>query len=340
MSARARGSFAADPQRGAPETVAQAQVAVPLVVLLRDAAVRRELRLTSLQATAIDKVLADVDYPLWWVRDLKDDETQVKCARAFEHLQKNLESTLQESQRQRVDGLLLQFHGWASLLIPKFAEKLAITSDQQVRLRELLKPTEDKMAASSGTLTADQQQQIRAALSATQQTKLGQLVGAKFNTAAIRGRFCGAPAFSEVAEWINTDPLTWEQLRGKVVVLHYWAFGCINCVRNLPHYQAWHEKLTDKGVTMIGLHTPETAAEKVADAVRAKVRENQMKYAIGIDAAAKNWNLWANRWWPSVYLVDQLGYVRSWWYGELNWQGGNGEEVMRKRIEDLLAERD
>ena len=89
---------------------------------------------------------------------------------------------------------------------------------------------------------------------------------------------------------------------------------------------------------IVGVHTPETQGEREVDRVRKKVEENQMAYPIAIDNSSSNWTAWSNSWWPSVYLIDKCGGVRYWWYGELNWQGAEGEKIMRRRIEELLVE--
>ena len=88
------------------------------------------------------------------------------------------------------------------------------------------------------------------------------------------------------------------------------------------------------------MHTPETEGERKLESVRQKVKENQMEYPILMDSDWKVWNAWTNRVWPSVYLIDKKGNVRYWWYGELNWQGAKGEQFMRGKIEQLLAERE
>ncbi|MBA4018905.1 MAG: hypothetical protein C0483_17190 [Pirellula sp.] len=317
----------------------KAAAAMPLVLVLREEAVREQLRLTKEQATALDTLLAEVDYPLWYVRDAKDVETQSKCARAFDHLEKNLQTLLPAAQRARVDGILLQSHGWPTLLVPRFSAALALTADQQSRIRELLRPAADAPSATANeALSAVKQKQIKEVLDAAQQGKLSQLMGPAFSATRIRRRPCFAPEFVEVDQWFHSEPLDRRKLAGKVVAVHFWAFGCINCVRNLPHYKSWNEKYADRGLVVIGFHTPETQAERNIDSVGAKVKENGMRYPIAIDGAAKNWNAWATRWWPSVYLVDKRGYVRYWWYGELNWEGAQGEAFLRKKIEELLAE--
>jgi hypothetical protein len=92
-------------------------------------------------------------------------------------------------------------------------------------------------------------------------------------------------------------------------------------------------------VTILGIHTPESEGEKDIDRVRKKVRENGMEYPVAIDNQAQTWKTWTNNMWPSTYLIDKRGYVRYWWYGELNWEGAQGEKYMREKIEELLAEK-
>jgi thiol-disulfide isomerase/thioredoxin len=148
------------------------------------------------------------------------------------------------------------------------------------------------------------------------------------------------PELQDVSEWINTRPLAWKDLRGQVVVVHFWTFGCINCIHNQPHYKAWHEKYSGKGVTLIGFHTPETKEEYDLDKVRQKVKDAGLAYPIAVDNDGKNWKAWDNRWWPCTYLIDKKGNVRYRWDGELNWKESKGEEKMRAKIEELLSEKD
>ena len=89
---------------------------------------------------------------------------------------------------------------------------------------------------------------------------------------------------------------------------------------------------------IIGIHTPETQAERDPDRVRSKVKEAAFTYPVVVDNEKTNWNAWGNSMWPSVYLIDKRGNLRYWWYGELNWQGTEGEKIMRECIEELLAE--
>lgn len=149
-----------------------------------------------------------------------------------------------------------------------------------------------------------------------------------------------APELAErpESEWINSKPRKLADLRGRVVVLHFWTFGCINCIHNQPHYKSWQERYARKGVTQIGVHTPESDGERDVEQVREAARKAKLDYPIVIDGDGQIWKTWGNRWWPCTYLIDKRGVVRYRWDGELNWKEARGEELMRKRIDELLAE--
>ena len=89
---------------------------------------------------------------------------------------------------------------------------------------------------------------------------------------------------------------------------------------------------------VLGVHTPETEAEHDLARLRAKVNDGGLAYPIAIDNRKQTWATWTNNMWPSVYLIDKRGHVRTWWYGELNWDGAEGEKYLRQRIEELLGE--
>jgi peroxiredoxin len=89
---------------------------------------------------------------------------------------------------------------------------------------------------------------------------------------------------------------------------------------------------------ILGIHTPESEGEKNIEAVKEKARAENFDFPIVVDNERQNWTTWGNGMWPSVYLIDKQGYLRYWWYGELNWQGNDGESIMRRHIEELLSE--
>lgn len=145
-----------------------------------------------------------------------------------------------------------------------------------------------------------------------------------------------APEFAGVTDWVNTKPLKLANQRGKVVVVHFWTNGCINCVHNYPHYRGWQERYkTDKRFLMVGVHTPEFASEKDVDRIKERMAKNKLTFAVAVDNDQKTWQAWGNRWWPSVYLVDKAGQVRYRWDGEL---GDDGYKQVTVRLDALLAE--
>jgi len=139
-------------------------------------------------------------------------------------------------------------------------------------------------------------------------------------------------------DWFNSPVLKLSALRGRVVVLHFWTFGCVNCRHNDAAYKAWFQKYATKGVTMIGVHTPETGREHDLKRLKKSIEERGLKYPIVVDADGKTWTAWGNRWWPSIYLIDKQGFVRYRWDGELGWKGAKGKAIMEKKIDELLAE--
>jgi peroxiredoxin len=147
-----------------------------------------------------------------------------------------------------------------------------------------------------------------------------------------------APEFAGITSWLNTTPLKLADLRGRVVVVHFWTNGCINCIHNYPSYRNWQAKYADRSVTIVGVHTPEFEAEKDLDRLRKRAADNRLTFPIAVDSDGKTWAAWGNRFWPAVYLVDKKGKVRYRWEGELNFKETRGEEEVARRIDALLAE--
>ncbi len=141
--------------------------------------------------------------------------------------------------------------------------------------------------------------------------------------------------------WINTpdkSPIKLSSRKGKVTIVHFWTFGCINCKHNLPIYTRWQKKFAHRGVEIIGVHTPETDEEKITSNVFREVKRIGITYPVLIDRTGKNWNRWKQQFWPTVYLIDKNGHVREYWEGELEWNNGGGENILYNKIEELLKE--
>ena len=141
-----------------------------------------------------------------------------------------------------------------------------------------------------------------------------------------------APEIGRV--WLNSTPLSFRQLRGRVVLVDFWDYTCVNCIRTLPYVQAWHECYGDKGLTVIGVHTPEFAFAQYESNVERGIREFGLTYPIVIDSNREIWKAFANRYWPTKYLLDKDGYLRYGHFGE----GGYGE--CEQVIQELLREMD
>jgi peroxiredoxin len=146
-----------------------------------------------------------------------------------------------------------------------------------------------------------------------------------------------APEFAQGTAWLQSDPLTMASLRGQVVVVHFWTFGCINCVHNYPVYKAWQRKYAGKGVTIVGIHTPEFKREADVKQIRAQAERHGLNFPIALDHDERNWKAWNNRYWPSIYLIDKKGQVRYRWEGELHLDSVEGRQFS-SRIDELQAE--
>jgi cytochrome c biogenesis protein CcdA/thiol-disulfide isomerase/thioredoxin len=144
--------------------------------------------------------------------------------------------------------------------------------------------------------------------------------------------FGAAPEFAGVTEWVNSKPLSLQQLRGKVVLIDFWTYSCINCLRTLPHVKAWYRTYHKRGLVVVGVHTPEFAFEHVAGNVRSAVRRLGVKYPVALDNDYGTWNAWQNQYWPAKYLIDRRGHLRYYHFGE-------GEyDTTEARIRTLLGE--
>jgi thiol-disulfide isomerase/thioredoxin len=139
-----------------------------------------------------------------------------------------------------------------------------------------------------------------------------------------------APEIGRV--WLNSNPLSFRQLRGRAVLVDFWDYTCVNCIRTLPYVQAWHERYRDMGLTVIGVHTPEFTFAQYESNVERGIREFGLTYPIVIDSDREIWKAFANRYWPTKYLLDKDGYLRFGHFGE----GGYGE--CEQVIQELLRE--
>jgi thiol-disulfide isomerase/thioredoxin len=142
-----------------------------------------------------------------------------------------------------------------------------------------------------------------------------------------------APGFRGIEQWLNTRGGKQPSLRNKVVLVDFWTYSCINCLRTLPHLKAWDAAYRKAGLVIVGVHTPEFAFEHVPSNVRDAVKRFGIRYPVAIDNGYKTWDAYSNNYWPAEYLIDRSGHVRHHHFGEGEY--GSTEQLIR----ELLAER-
>jgi cytochrome c biogenesis protein CcdA/thiol-disulfide isomerase/thioredoxin len=163
-------------------------------------------------------------------------------------------------------------------------------------------------------------------------TQLGQRCLSSSESASSLRDHGRAPNFTGISAWINSKPLTIAQLRGKVVLVDFWTYSCINCLRTLPHLKAWDAAYRKAGLVIVGVHTPEFAFEHVVSNVRRATHDLGVRYPVAVDNGYDTWRAYHNGAWPTEYLVDRSGHVREIKEGE-----GRYDDTERA-IRELLGE--
>jgi len=126
-----------------------------------------------------------------------------------------------------------------------------------------------------------------------------------------------APEFNGLSNWMNSDPVhSMKDLRGKVVLIDFWTYSCINCIHTLPYVKKWHGKYANKGLVVIGVHAPEFDFEKIPKNVVQAVKDYEIRYPVALDNGFSLWRAYKNRYWPALYLIDSDGMVRFMHFGE------------------------
>ncbi|MBI2611730.1 cytochrome c biogenesis protein DipZ [Candidatus Gottesmanbacteria bacterium] len=153
-----------------------------------------------------------------------------------------------------------------------------------------------------------------------------------------------APEFVGIVKWLNLpegnlpagrqeESLTMSQLKGKVVLIDFWTYTCINCIRTLPYVTSWYEKYKDDGLIVVGVHTPEFEFEKKTENVENAIRQYKITYPVAQDNDYKTWDAYSNRYWPAKYLIDKDGILRYYHFGEGKYE--ETEEAIRTLLKDL-----
>lgn len=134
-------------------------------------------------------------------------------------------------------------------------------------------------------------------------------------------------------EWVNSAPLTLASLRGRVVLVDFWDYTCVNCIRTLPYVVEWHRRYHDKGLTVIGVHAPEFSFARTKELVAAAIVRFGIEYAVAMDNGYMIWQAFANKCWPAKYLIDKDGYMRFFHLGEGDYAGT--EEAIRTLLREI-----
>ena len=153
------------------------------------------------------------------------------------------------------------------------------------------------------------------------------------NDLPVEGHF---PSLDGATGWLNSEPLTPDGLKGKVVAVDFCTYTCINWLRSLPYIRAWAETYGDQGLVVIGAHTPEFAFERDVENIRRALASMNVRYPIAIDSDYGVWNAFANHYWPALYLIDAEGRIRYHWFGEGDYD--RSEVVIRTLLADAGAE--
>ncbi|MGD8566638.1 MAG: redoxin domain-containing protein [Gammaproteobacteria bacterium] len=158
-------------------------------------------------------------------------------------------------------------------------------------------------------------------------------VGSKISAATA----LNAPAPDISAErWINSKPLNWDTLKGKVVIVEFWTFGCHNCRNVEPYVKSWYQKYRTKGLEVVAVHSPEFDHERNFDNVRDYVKEHAITYPVAIDNDFTIWRRFANRYWPAMYIVDKTGVIRYRFIGEGRYN--KIENVLQTLLADKVSD--
>ena len=336
-----------------PVNAAERKVPRQLLGLLHAPEVHTEIGLSASQISELENQFQVVD-GRWFRARIEPPTANLLIMQELEEsMNRWLSNHFSDVQRQRLKELELQAQGTRVLLRGDVADRLSFSEKQKSDLLRMASETDEAVTAYQKSLrqgkddtvlkaTVQEKQKserdaIYTVLTESQRAELGELLGEKFHTAGLTRIYPMAPDFSPSADWLNSPALSLKQLRGKVVLVHFYAFQCHNCQANFDVYRRWHDRFGDD-VVVVGIQTPETPDERRRDRVAAAVKLDDFKFPVIFDSASEHWKTWGNTMWPTVYVIDKEGYLRRWWQGELRWKGADTDQQLESFIEDLIEE--
>lgn len=329
-------------------------VAVPqtLLNLVHAPEVQEQLGLSEEKLAEWEDALRETD-ALWWPgRILPPTEQRAIAAAEEAKLVVELERIAGADAVKRLRQIELQSQGIRVLARPEVQKYTRLNAKQRQKLDEIFSENDRIVSALASTkppLDADKLRSLKdakatepkralAVLTAAQAALIPKALGEKIDTAKLKRIYPFAPELIDSGYWSGKEKLTLESLKGQVVLIHFYAFQCHNCVANFGHYKRWDESLRSRGIRLIGIQTPETPAERDPEKVTAAAKKEGFQFPVLIDVENKNWDAWGNTMWPTVYVIDKKGYIRFWWQGELNWEGATVDQQIEAVIEELAKE--
>ncbi|MEM8733474.1 MAG: redoxin domain-containing protein [Planctomycetota bacterium] len=350
LAVTARAQVSSSPPSDKPEDLVPKQ----FLGLVHAPEVYAELNLSPGQIKNLDALFDRVDGDWFRARIYPADAQKARQSKVEAVVRQWFKSNASAAQVKRLKQLEHRSQGIRMLLTPEIRQQLSLNASQVSELVELAKAANEATAKlqqatmknavteelKSAVVKAAQAEQgaLQSVLKPEQVQQLGAILGKPFDTTKLKRIYPKAPELVPVDEWINSSGLTLRELRGKVVLVHFYAFQCHNCHANFDHYRRWHDKYGDD-VVVIGIQTPETPSERDPAAVRSAAQKRQLEFPILVDLESKNWKSWSNTMWPTVYVIDKKGYIRHWWQGELNWNGATGDKTIEDLVADLLKEK-
>lgn len=322
-----------------------------LLKLVHTPEIQKELELEGESLKSFLTELVKIDGPWWRARIKPEDEQRKIIAKQEQLLIELLRKSVASEKLERLKQIELQSQGTRIFARPDVAKAISLTGAQKSRLSELYSATDKAAKKLQGAKAQDKDvlAEVQAAkdseskgvvetLTSQQKVAFSKLMGTPFDTMQLARIYPLAPELIDSGYWAGASATKLADHRGKVVLLHFYAFQCHNCVANFVHYTRWHEQLSKRGVSVIGIQTPETPSERDVNQVQKAAKDKGFKFPVLIDIKSANWDAWSNTMWPTVYVIDKNGYVRFWWQGELNWQGATVDKTIEKLVDDLLAE--
>ena len=335
-----------------PLAASLTRVPQTLLNLAHSVEAQREMKIPEPDRQEFEDFLRGPDAE--WMRNRSKPEPEVRAAiaRGEVLLAEEVGRRFGEDTLTRLRQFELQAQGTRALLRPEIVEYLEISPEQLNRLDALFAQTDEAaqrarqpdalgnpaLAVAAQRLRTTEGPQAEKMLTHTQRNNYRNILGVKFDTSRWERVFPLAPELIDSGTWLDGRKARLADFRGKVVLVHFYAFQCHNCRANFHIYNRWYKSLREKGVELIGIQTPETAAERDPAKVTEAAHKDGFEFPVLIDLKNQNWDAWGNTMWPTVYVIDKRGYVRHWWMGELNWQGAQGDRFIERLVDRLRAE--